>query len=328
MITLVHPCYGMKFVQPTEQLSNVHNDLMNGYMLVRDTTQAVYISVDQGVFWIRQSNASDELPKIRVSPGARHRANRATLSVPRKWITVSTRIDIGGTVQLSKLKLQASGFDPEYYSSKVELEHVLYQLSLGNTCLALPTTVNLVGYKGVYIYRHETHFKIRGGNSSERMPHIYANNGSLWVPKDFITTAAECCTSTEETTMDLVSLVMAEELYAVTVEFSKGGTPYTYKSQAEIAVGARVVVDSPTNGLVVVTVTGCSKGLDTSTTKFASYKWVVAVVDLTEYNRLRDLESSMIEKSKAKKRLDEARKQLEELGFTTEELIAMVKGND
>lgn len=235
-------------------------------------------------------------------------------------------------MRLSKLELQASGFDAEHYSVKVNFKEVQYKLRIGNTCLVIPYgMLDLTGYKGVYVHRLITQFELRPGNSSVRMPHIYENNGSLWVPKEFITFAVSSCisinTTTEETTMDLVSLVMAEELYAVEVEFSKGGQRYTYKSQTEIEVGSRAVVDSPTNGLVVVTVTGCSKGLDTSTTKFATYKWIVAVIDLAEYNRLRDLEQSMIEKSKAKKRLEEARKQLEELGFSTEELIAMVKGS-
>lgn len=239
---------------------------------------------------------------------------------------------------MRELKLQASGFEPEYFSPKTPIEHLRYKLHIGNTCLVLPETFDLTDCKGVYVSvelfnvpinkgvsKVTKRFWVRKGNSSERMPYIYRNNNSLWVPLDFITT--EVINHEEETTMDLVSLVMAEELYAVEVEFSKGGQRYTYKSQTEIAAGTKVVVDSPTNGFVVVTVVGCSKGLDTAVNKFPAYKWIVDVVDVEEYDRLRNVEKSMVEKAKAKKRLDEAKKQLEELGFTQDELIAMVKGN-
>lgn len=238
---------------------------------------------------------------------------------------------------MQQLVLKASGFDPEYFDVDTKLEHLKYKLSIGNTCLVLPKTISLTDCAGVYVSvrwfadknsRVTEEFWVRKGFSSERMPYIYRNNYTLWVPLAFITIAADCCTDQEEeTTMDLVSLVMAEDLYAVEVEFSKGGQRYTYKSQTEIAAGSKVVVDSPTSGFVVVTVVSCSKGLDTAIDKFPAYKWVVDVVDVEEYDRLRNVEKSMVEKAKAKQRLDAARKQLEELGFTQDELIAMVKGN-
>lgn len=234
-------------------------------------------------------------------------------------------------MKLTKIKLQASGFEPKYFDTRNwQINQLLYELSLGNTCLVLPEHADLDDAKGVYIHQRASQFELVTGNSSMRMPHVYENNRSLWVPKDFIVTAASRCTiqQTEKLPMDLVSLVMADQLFAVTVVFQSGGQRYTYKSQNEIAVGAKVVVDSPSNGFVVVTVVACSKGLDTTTDKFASYKWVVDVVDVAEYERLKTVEADMVQKAKAKKRLDEAKKQLEDLGFTTEELIAMVKGND
>ncbi len=272
--------------------------------------KVVYLSVVDGKFWIRSGNASDVEPTVRTD----HRTNRITLSVPKKWLQLDKAKP---STKTKVLKLQASGFEPTFHTVGTTAKELQYQLNLGNTCLILHD-FDLTTVRGIYVHFKVDCFEIKTGGSSELTPHVYHNNGSLWVPKDFITN--------EETTMDLVSVVMAAELYAVEVEFAKGGARYTYKSASAHNVGDKVVVDSPANGLVVVTVTGCSKGLDTNTDKFPAYKWVVSAIDLSEYNRLRDMERNMLEKAKAKKRLEQARAQLEELGVTPEELIAMVKG--
>jgi hypothetical protein len=326
MIILVHPKHGTLTFAPRDSLSEVYFYLKGGYKLEGIPAPGYtvyYISVDRGNFWIRPGQAKDREPRLRTNSATRFADERVTLSVPMSWVKPPQKL---GDKRVS-LKLVTTGFGADYFYPCREtvgpalqrcLKSLREKLLIGNACIELPERGPVIisftncGKNNFYVEPCE----YRGSVPD------YASSCALYVPESFTTNQ-----QTEETTMDLVSLVMAEELYAVEVEFSKGGQRYTYKSQTEIEVGSRAVVDSPTNGLVVVTVTGCSKGLDTNTTKFATYKWIVAVIDLAEYNRLRDLEQSMIEKSKAKKRLEEARKQLEELGFSTEDLIAMVKGS-
>ena len=256
MITLIHTKHGIKFVPHTESLYTMQSYLLSGYKLahVDNYSKCLYISVEDGKFWIRPGNASDTEPRMRVNRTTNNKPGRATLSVPRKWIT-SQAIDIGTALhnqlltadtaqllgacnmKLAKIKLQASGFEPKYFDTRNwQINQLLYELSLGNTCLVLPMIVEFGDAKGFYIHQRINQFELTLGNSSMRMPHLYENNRSLWVPKDFIATTLSTnqqpeLYQTEELPMDLVSLVMAEELFAITVEFSKGGQRYTYKSQ-------------------------------------------------------------------------------------------------
>ncbi len=276
----------------------------------------IYLSLrPSGEWWYRAGQASDVEPTLRTQHG-----RPATLSAPKKR-TVTMASEPATSLKLKVLEFKASGFDPVLFSSSTPHSQLLYELSIGNTCLILPAELKL-DFTGVYIYNRVDYFEIRAGNSSELAPHIYHNNDTLWVPKDFINQQKE-----EEIPMDLLSVLMANDLFAVTVTFPNSSSEYTYKSTVEYAPGTKVVVDTPSNGLVVVTVKHCSKGLDTLTDKFAAYKWVVDSIDMEEYDRLRNLEVSLIQKAKARKRLEEAKKQLEELGLTEAEIMAMVKNN-
>lgn len=327
MLTLIHSKHGTLTFAPCDSLSEVYNYLNSGYKLVGTPAPGYtvyYISVDRGNFWIRPGQAKDREPRLRINSATRFADERVTLSVPMAWVRPPEKPGVAR----ASLKLVTTGFGDDYFYPCREtvgpalqrcIKSLREKLLMGNACLQLPERGPVIVS---FTNKGKNNFYVEPCEYRGSVPD-YVSSCALYVPESFTTTQ-----QTEELPMDLVSLVMAEELYAITVEFSKGGQRYTYKSQTEIEVGMQVVVDSPTNGLVVVTVVQCDKGLDTNITKFPSYKWVVTTVDTTEYNRLRSLEHAMIQKAKAKKRLDEAKKQLEDLGFTTEELIAMVKGND
>lgn len=131
----------------------------------------------------------------------------------------------------------------------------------------------------------------------------------------------------EETKMqDLTALLFGDELYAVTVTFQDNSTRrYTYKSLKEVEVGTKVVVDTPSNGFQVVTVVACKKGLDKQA-QFEQYKWLVGVVDETEYRRLNDAEKDFIRKAKEEQAKREAILKLQALGVTADEYRAAVLG--
>ena len=326
MITLIHPKHGTLTFEPRDSLSEVYSYLNSGYKLAGMPAPGYtvyYISVDRGNFWIRPGQARDREPRLRVNSATRFADERVTLSVPMAWVRRPEKTGVAR----ANLKLVTTGFGDDYFYPCREtvgpalqrcIKSLREKLLMGNTCLQLPERGAVIVS---FTNKGKNNFYVEPCEYRGSVPD-YVSSCALYVPESFTTQ------QTEELPMDLVSLVMADELFAVTVTFQSGGQHYTYKSQTEIEVGAKVVVDSPTNGFVVVTVVACSKGLDTSTDKFATYKWVVSIVDVAEYNRLREVEASMIQKAKAKKRLDEAKKQLEDLGFTTEELIAMVKGNE
>lgn len=126
----------------------------------------------------------------------------------------------------------------------------------------------------------------------------------------------------EETTMDIFSLVAASELFNVEVKFPNSAQLYSYKSEVEYAEGDTIVVDTPSNGLVVVTVVGCTKGLTGG--NFPKYKWVVAKVDRSRYDELVTNEATAIKHIEAAKRADTVRKELEALGVSQAEVLQML----
>ena len=115
---------------------------------------------------------------------------------------------------------------------------------------------------------------------------------------------------------DLSAILFGEDLYAVV--FKGSSQRYTYKSTVEYKPGASVVVDTPSNGLQVVTVVDCKRGLSLDT-NFQHYKWVVCEVDMSSYNRLKEHEQQFIEKAKLAKKKRDAIAKLAELGVTPEE---------
>lgn len=127
------------------------------------------------------------------------------------------------------------------------------------------------GYN-VYMSVRDGEFWLRSGNAKDTEPCIRNRTRydmSLSVPNNRI----KFINNTEETTMDAITVLMQDELYCVEVEFN--GTPgrhYSYKSLVAYDKGDKVVVNTPSSGLTVVTVVECSKGVPTVGQKFENYK--------------------------------------------------------
>lgn len=133
--------------------------------------------------------------------------------------------------------------------------------------------------------------------------------------------------TTEETKMqDLSAILFGEELYAVSVNFKGSTKAYTYKSTKAYSEGDKVIVDSPSEGLVVVTVTSCRRGLSTEVTGFESYKWIVGAVDMAEYKRLVEAERDFVRKAKQEAQRREAIRKLADLGVAPEDYRKAILG--
>lgn len=130
----------------------------------------------------------------------------------------------------------------------------------------------------------------------------------------------------ENTMQDLSAILFGEELFAVSVNFKGSTKAYTYKSTKEYNQGDKVIVDSPQDGLVVVTVTSCRRGLSTDVAGFDSYKWLVGSVDMAEYNRLVEAERDFVRKAKQEAQRREAIKKLADLGVSAEEYRKAILG--
>lgn len=73
--------------------------------------------------------------------------------------------------------------------------------------------------------------------------------------------------------------------------------PYTYKAplSAGVEVGDRVVVDSPSNGLVVVEVVGTDKAPRIDLDADFTYKWIVQKVELKAYEEQLEREAKAMD---------------------------------
>lgn len=215
-----------------------------------------------------------------------------------------------------------------YKAEKVTLEKIKqYLLRNPRAKLVLPSFLHCGGM--VYMSVRNGEFWFRSGNAKDMEPCVRnraRDDMSLSVPNNRIKFTNN--ETTEETKMDAITVLMQDELYCVEVEFN--GTPgrrYSYKSLVAYEKGDKLVVDTPSSGLTVVTVVECSKGVPTAGLKFENYKWTVSKVDMSEYNRLRDLEAELVKRAKAKKQLAAAREALLELGMDSDELIKLVRGD-
>lgn len=149
------------------------------------------------------------------------------------------------------------------------------------------------------------------------------NGLAIYIPHQQYTTN----TQIEENTMqDLSAILFGEELFAVSVHFKGSTKAYTYKSTKEYNQGDKVIVDSPQDGLVVVTVTSCRRGLSTDVAGFDSYKWLVGSVDMAEYNRLVEAERDFVRKAKQEAQRRDAIKKLADLGVSAEEYRKAILG--
>lgn len=131
----------------------------------------------------------------------------------------------------------------------------------------------------------------------------------------------------ENIMQDLSAILFGEELFAVSVNFKGSTKAYVYKSTKEYNQGDKVIVDSPNDGLVVVTVVSCRRGLSTDVSSFDSYKWLVGSVDMAEYKRLVEAERDFVRKAKQETQRREAIKKLAELGVTAEEYRKAILGD-
>ncbi len=126
----------------------------------------------------------------------------------------------------------------------------------------------------------------------------------------------------QNTTMDILSLVAAAELYEVQVRFHTGGGNYSYKSETPYEVGDAVIVDTPNSGLQVVTVQSCERGLNGG--NFPKYKWIVCKVDRARYDELLAKEEETIKLIKTAQQADRIKRELEALGLNREQIIGML----
>ena len=103
-----------------------------------------------------------------------------------------------------------------------------------------------------------------------------------------------------------------ENLNAVQVVFNSHrnevGKEYTYKTFESLEIGDLCVVDSPSDGLVIVKVVGVDSSLLEEDYKF---KWVVAKIDLDSYNKLVENEAEAVETLSRKIREGNRKKSIE-----------------
>lgn len=171
---------------------------------------------------------------------------------------------------------------------------------------------------GVYWYKHGA---VTFGNARPELGIRQFANDSIFIPKQYF---GERNMTTNKLAKALET-VLASQLYKVSVQFRNSNKVYDYKSTVEFKVGDLVAVNSPVDGLTIVTVTGCTTGLDVDP-GFGTYKWVIGKVDCAEYDRVVALETQLEKRLQAEAKLEEARKALADAGLTEAEVKAMVLG--
>ena len=129
--------------------------------------------------------------------------------------------------------------------------------------------------------------------------------------------------------MNVENIISAmQDAKTVVVTFT--GTPnktYTYKvpKEWEVKVGDELVVRSPWNGSVVVTVKEVNEDYDIDLQAKFTYKWAVSKVDNAAYDELLKAEEKNAKQLKALQRKAELKKQLAtiaaELGEEAEEFL-------
>lgn len=116
-----------------------------------------------------------------------------------------------------------------------------------------------------------------------------------------------------------VYALAAKDFVTVRIVFSDFGKEYTYKAKAalNLAVGDKCVVDSPVNGLTVVTVTG----VDDSPEVFNgyTYKWVVDKVSTTAHELQQSLEEDIGKQVEAAAKADRRANAVQQLLATAPE---------
>lgn len=150
----------------------------------------------------------------------------------------------------------------------------------------------------------------------------------IWVKNSSTAVLAANYVNFEDKQMeDLSAIMFGEDLFETKVKFKNSDRQYSYKSTVQYQAGDRVVVDSPTDGLVVVTVVSSTRGLDVAAAGFAQYKWIVSLVDVAEYERLKGIEIDFLAKAKREAQKRKAIAQLAELGVSADEYRSALFGS-
>lgn len=105
------------------------------------------------------------------------------------------------------------------------------------------------------------------------------------------------------------AVAVQKPIKTVLVNFQNGSGPYTYKSDLDVQPEDKVIVDSPNGGLQVAVVYAVDSSYQATDN---SIKWIVDIVDTTEYQRKLEIEAQRRElEAKLKARmaeLDESQK--------------------
>lgn len=111
-------------------------------------------------------------------------------------------------------------------------------------------------------------------------------------------------------------LFAAEKINIVEVFFSNNNKQtYSYMSTDTFETGDFAVVDSPRDGLVVVTIANCTSALEHDLDFTFKLKWIVSKVDLTAYEERKELVKQFniqVNKIKQTRRKKEMRETLEQ----------------
>ncbi len=92
-------------------------------------------------------------------------------------------------------------------------------------------------------------------------------------------------------------LLLTEGYTTIVVNFPGSTNPYTYKAMIDegIAASDSVVVNSPSKGLTVVTVTEVHVTPQIDINSNFVYQWIVQKVDTTKYKKRKELEDRLAE---------------------------------
>lgn len=93
--------------------------------------------------------------------------------------------------------------------------------------------------------------------------------------------------------MSDLELFLAEtnkDFKIVTVKFDSSNKTYTYKTILDVQKGDKVIVDTPSSGMVIVDVVKAVPALETSLNFGFKIKWVVSKVDIEHYEECKKME--------------------------------------
>lgn len=92
-------------------------------------------------------------------------------------------------------------------------------------------------------------------------------------------------------------LLLTEGYTTIVVNFPGSTNPYTYKAMIDECIidGDAVVVNSPSKGLTVVTVTEVHATPQIDINSNFVYQWIVQKVDTTKYKKRKELEDRLAE---------------------------------